>query len=57
MLRDMEAGKPIEGEQILGDLMRRGEAMDVERSLLRIAYASARVYEAGRTREAGAQKN
>ena len=50
MLRDIEAGKPIEGEQILGDLFRRGEAMDQERSLLRIAYAQARTYEARRTR-------
>jgi 2-dehydropantoate 2-reductase len=52
MLRDIEGGKPIEGEQILGDLFRRGEAMGEERSLLRIAYAHARVYEARRARGA-----
>ena len=40
------------GEQILGDLFRRGEAMGEERSLLRIAYAHARAYEARRARTA-----
>jgi 2-dehydropantoate 2-reductase len=50
MLRDIEAGKPIEGEQIFGDLLRRGEAMGQERSLLRLAYAQTRTYEARRAR-------
>ncbi len=57
MLRDIEGGRPIEGEEILGDLFRRGEAMGVERSLLRVAYANAKTYDAARARETATQKS
>jgi len=46
MLRDIEGGKPVEGEQILGDLLRRA-AKPEDRSLLRIAALHVRAYEAG----------
>jgi 2-dehydropantoate 2-reductase len=49
MLRDMEGGKPVEGDQILGDLLRRASNPD-DASLLRIATLHVKAYEAGRTR-------
>jgi 2-dehydropantoate 2-reductase len=51
MLRDIEDGKPVEGDQILGDLLRRAAKPD-DRSLLRIATLHVKAYEAGRTRGA-----
>jgi len=54
MLRDIERGAAIEGDHIVGDLLRRGEAKQVDHPLLRIAYAHVRAYEARRRREAGA---
>jgi 2-dehydropantoate 2-reductase len=55
MLRDIERGAPIEAEQIIGDLLRRdrrGEGQGRRRasSLLRIAYAHLKSYEARRAR-------
>jgi 2-dehydropantoate 2-reductase len=47
MLRDIEAGKPVEGDQILGDLLRRAAKPDAP-SLLRIATLHVKAYEAGR---------
>ena len=56
MLRDIEGGKPVEGDQILGDLLRRAGKPD-HRSLLRIATLHVRAYEAGRKgREAAASR-
>ena len=53
MLRDIEAGQRAEGDQILGDLLRRaGDAG--HHSLLRIAYAHLKSYEARRERTARA---
>ncbi|HZZ25449.1 MAG TPA: 2-dehydropantoate 2-reductase, partial [Roseiarcus sp.] len=49
MLRDIEGGKPVEGDQILGDLLRRAKKPD-DRSLLRIATLHVKAYEAGRGR-------
>jgi 2-dehydropantoate 2-reductase len=49
MLRDIEAGKPVEGDQILGDLLRRTGTPD-HRSLLRIATLHVRAYEAEQMR-------
>jgi 2-dehydropantoate 2-reductase len=49
MLRDIESRKPVEGDQILGDLLRRAGKPD-DRSLLRIAALHVRAYEAGRKR-------
>jgi 2-dehydropantoate 2-reductase len=49
MLRDIEGGKPVEGDQILGDLLRRAAKPDGV-SLLRTATLHVKAYEAGRTR-------
>lgn len=51
MLRDIERGAAIEGEAILGDLLRRA-APGQATPLLRVAHAHLRAYEARRTREA-----
>jgi 2-dehydropantoate 2-reductase len=48
MLRDIERGALIEADHILGDLLRRAASTDG--SLLRIAYAHAKAYEARRAR-------
>ena len=53
MLRDIEGGKPVEGDQILGDLLRRAAKPD-DRSLLRIAALHVRAYETERLRRAAA---
>ena len=47
MLRDIEGGKPVEGDQILGDLLRRAAKPDAP-SLLRIATLHLKAYEAVR---------
>jgi 2-dehydropantoate 2-reductase len=47
MLRDIEGGKAVEGDQILGDLLRRARKPH-DRSLLRIATLHVKAYEAGR---------
>jgi 2-dehydropantoate 2-reductase len=47
MLRDIEGGMPVEGDHILGDLLRRAAKPD-DHSLLRIAYLNVKAYEAGR---------
>jgi 2-dehydropantoate 2-reductase len=49
MLRDIERGMPVEGEHILGDLLRRTAKPD-DHSVLRIAYLNVKAYEAGRMR-------
>ncbi len=53
MLRDIEGGKPVEGDQILGDLLRRSTNPDAC-SLLRVATLHVKAYEAGRMRGASA---
>ena len=55
MLRDIEGGKPVEGDQILGDLLRRAAKPD-DHSLLRIATLHVKAYEAGRKRSEIAAK-
>ena len=56
MLRDIEGGKPVEGDQILGDLLRRAAKPD-DRSLLRIATLHVRAYELARNgREIAAKR-
>ncbi len=47
MLRDIEGGKPVEGDQILGDLLRRAAKPDAS-SLLRAATLHVKAYEAAR---------
>ena len=53
MLRDIEGGKPVEADQILGDLLRRSANPD-DRSLLRIAFLNVKAYEIERLRRAAA---
>jgi 2-dehydropantoate 2-reductase len=55
MLRDIEGGLPVEGDQILGDLLRRAARPDAH-SLLRIATLHVKAYEAGRARAGTAAK-
>ena len=49
MLRDIKTGARVEAEAILGDLLRRAARPD-EPSLLRVAYAHVKAYEARRER-------
>ena len=55
MLRDIESGKRVEAEAILGDLLRRAARPD-DPSLLRVAYAHVKAYEARRERGGAARK-
>jgi 2-dehydropantoate 2-reductase len=52
MMKDIERGAPIEGEQIIGDLLRRGKLSGLESPLLTVVYAHLKAYEARREREA-----
>ena len=54
MLRDIERGARIEADHILGDLLGRAAAPSRERSLLAIAYAHLKAYEARRARDGAA---
>jgi 2-dehydropantoate 2-reductase len=56
MLRDIEGGKPVEGDQILGDLLRRSEKSTAH-SLLRVATLHVMAYEEGRKRAESAAKH
>ena len=56
MLRDIERNAPIEADQIVGDLLRRGQAAKRDYPLLRIAYTHLKAYEARRKREQAAAK-
>ena len=56
MLRDIERGAAIEGDHIVGDLIRRGGDQPSDFPLLRIAYAHLRAYEARRKRESDSAK-
>ena len=46
MLRDMEAGRPTEGEHVIGDLVRRAAAHGIETPMLRCALAAIETHEA-----------
>jgi 2-dehydropantoate 2-reductase len=52
MLRDIERGARIEADHIVGDLLKRGGKSVGPTSLLRVAYAHLKAYEARRQREA-----
>ncbi len=52
MLRDIERGAATEADHILGDLLARATPSAAPTSLLRIAYAHVKAYEARRAREA-----
>jgi 2-dehydropantoate 2-reductase len=56
MLRDIENDAPVEADHIIGDLMSRGEATP-SLSLLRIAYAHLKAYEARRARNQAAKQS
>jgi 2-dehydropantoate 2-reductase len=56
MLRDIENDAPVEADHIIGDLMSRGEATP-GLSLLRIAYAHLKAYEARRARNQAAKQS
>jgi 2-dehydropantoate 2-reductase len=51
MFKDIERGAPIEADHIVGDLLLRSALQTRKQSLLRIAYAHLKAYEARRTRE------
>ena len=51
LMRDLEAGGPVEAEAILGDLLGRGSAQGGTYPLLRIVCAHLRAYEARRSRQ------
>lgn len=53
MLADVERRHRTEADHILGDLARRGSRMDLDRSLLRLAYVAVKSHEARVAREAG----
>jgi 2-dehydropantoate 2-reductase len=52
MLRDLEAGRRVEADHILGDLIARGEPKGLSVPLLRAAYCHLKIYEARRARKA-----
>jgi len=54
MLRDVERGARVEADYVLGDLLARAGAAAGDRSMLRIAYAHLKAYEARRARETAA---
>jgi len=56
MLRDIEAGQPIEADHILGDLLKRDKGGQQSSPLLRIAYAHLKTYQSRRSREQHAAK-
>ncbi len=45
MLRDIEAGRPTEGEHITGFLLRRARAAGLDDTILACAYAHLKAYE------------
>jgi 2-dehydropantoate 2-reductase len=51
MLRDIEAGGPIEAFQIVGDMLGRGQKHGLATPLLGVVYAHLRCYEERRVRE------
>lgn len=51
MLRDLEAGRRIESEHIVGDMVRRARAAGVEPGVLRVAHAHLQAHEARRARD------
>ncbi|MDR5818534.1 MULTISPECIES: 2-dehydropantoate 2-reductase [unclassified Caballeronia] len=54
MLRDLENGAPIEADHIVGDLIARRRSKVEGASMLEVAYAHLKAYEARRTRTASA---
>ena len=48
MYRDLQDGNPIEGDQIVGDLVTRAQQAGVPTPLLSAAYANLSIYQARR---------
>ena len=53
MLRDVEGGRPLEADHMLGDLLKRSSDRPGGYPMLGIAYAHLKAYEARRSREGG----
>jgi 2-dehydropantoate 2-reductase len=53
MLRDIRKGGKIEGDHIIGDMLRRARGFGLTTPLLRVANAHVQTYEAERTKAAG----
>jgi 2-dehydropantoate 2-reductase len=51
MLRDIEAGQPIEADHIVGDLLKRDNRGPQSSPLLRVAYSHLKTYQSRRSRE------
>jgi 2-dehydropantoate 2-reductase len=51
MYRDLESGRPIEADQIIGDLLARAQAAGVDTPLLAAVYANLCIYQNRRTAE------
>jgi len=54
MLRDIEGGRRVEADHIVGDMLKRARAAGVDPGPLRIAYAHLQAYQAKRKREGAA---
>jgi 2-dehydropantoate 2-reductase len=54
MLRDLQAGHAIEGEQIVGDMLHRARAHGIDAPLLATAWVHLQAYEAGRVASSAA---
>jgi 2-dehydropantoate 2-reductase len=54
MLRDIEGGRRVEADHIVGDMLRRARAAGADPGPLRIAYAHLQAYQAKRKREGAA---
>jgi 2-dehydropantoate 2-reductase len=57
MYRDLQAGYPVEADQILGDLISRAQSANVATPLLIAAFASLSVYQAGQSTTISARSN
>ncbi|EJF89098.1 ketopantoate reductase family protein [Bartonella tamiae] len=58
MLRDIESGKPTEGDQILGDMVQRAVKYGLNHPILELAYTHVKAYEERRsTRENAGQSH
>jgi 2-dehydropantoate 2-reductase len=53
MLRDIQKGGAVEGEHIVGDMLRRARGFGLATPLLRVANTHLQTYEAERSRSAG----
>jgi len=54
MLRDIEGGRRVEADHVVGDMLKRARAAGVDTGPLRIAYAHLQAYQARRKREGAA---